>query len=92
MERALVKATNEIRMASNNGLLSGPVLLDRAAFHTLQYIILLHRLEHFVGINRKAVSWFKSYFFARFHCVHFNNKSCSSSRATCGVKQGSVLG
>uniref|UniRef100_A0A3Q2NWF9 Reverse transcriptase domain-containing protein n=1 Tax=Fundulus heteroclitus TaxID=8078 RepID=A0A3Q2NWF9_FUNHE len=92
-ETALVKVTNDILMASDNGLVSILVLLDlSAAFDTVDHNILLQRLEHIVGIKGKALGWFKSYLSDRFQFVHVNNKSSSNSRVTCGVPQGSVLG
>lgn len=54
--------TNDLLMASGNGLVSILVLLDlSAAFDTIDHSILLHRLEHRIRIKRTALDWFKSY-------------------------------
>ena len=92
-ETALVKVTNDILMASDNGLVSVLVLLDlSAAFDTVDHNILLERLEYFVGIKGTALDWFKSYLSDRIQFVYVNDRSSTRSKVTCGVPQGSVLG
>ena len=69
------------------------VLLDlSAAFDTTDHSILLHRLEHIIGIKGTAVGWFKSYPSDRFQFVHILDVSSAQSRVCCGVPQGLVLG
>ena len=92
-ETALVKVTNDILIASDNGLLSVLVLLDlSAAFDTIDHHILLQRLEHLVGIEGAALNWFKSYLSDRSQFVNVNGKSSLREKVRYGVPQGSVLG
>ena len=92
-ETALVKVTNDLLTASDNGLLSVLVLLDlSAAFDTIDHRILLQRLEHLIGIKGIALSWFKSYFSDRLQFVHVNDQSSMHTKVRHGVPQGSVLG
>ena len=92
-ETALVRVTNDLLMASDNGLVSILVLLDlSAAFDTVDHSILLHRLEHVIGIKGTALGWFKSYLSDRFQFVHVHDISSTQTRVCCGVPQGSVLG
>ena len=92
-ETALVKVTNDLLSASDSGLVSVLVLLDlSAAFDTINYSILLQRLEHVIGINETALGWFKLYLSDRFQFVLVNEESSSHTRVSDGVPQGSVLG
>uniref|UniRef100_A0AAQ5ZSU8 Reverse transcriptase domain-containing protein n=1 Tax=Amphiprion ocellaris TaxID=80972 RepID=A0AAQ5ZSU8_AMPOC len=92
-ETALVKVTNDLLIASDNGLVSILILLDlSAAFDTIDHKFLLQRLEHSIGIKGTALDWFKSYLSDRFQFVHVNNDSSEHSRVNHGVPQGSVLG
>ncbi len=92
-ETALVKVTNDLLIASDNGLVSVLVLLDlSAAFDTIDHHILLQRLEHLIGIKGTALSWFKSYLSDRSQFVHVHDESSMSAKVSHGVPQGSVLG
>ena len=56
-ETALVKVTNDLLIASENGLLSILVLLDlSSAFDTIDHNILLQRLEQSIGIKGTALN------------------------------------
>ena len=69
------------------------VLLDlSAAFDTVDHAILLHRLEHWVGLSGTVLNWLKSYLEDRSFTVTIGNWSSSSTPLTCGVPQGSILG
>lgn len=92
-ETALVKVTNDLLLASDKGFISVLVLLDlSAAFDTIDHSILLHRLEHLIGIKGTALSWFQSYLSDRFQFVHVNDTSSTLTKVSHGVPQGSVLG
>lgn len=92
-ETALVKITNDLLIASDNGLVSVLVLLDlSAAFDTVDHPILLQRLEHLIGIKETALNWFKSYLSDRTQFVHVNDESSMHTKVSHGVPQGSVLG
>ena len=63
-----------------SGLVSILVLMDlNAASDSINRSILLHRLEHIIGIKGTALGWFKSY-------------ASAQMRVCYGVQQGSVLG
>ncbi|KAL6458609.1 hypothetical protein MHYP_G00320810 [Metynnis hypsauchen] len=92
-ETALVKITNDLLLASDQGHVSLLVLLDlSAAFDTIDHNILLERLENMVGISGTALSWFKSYLTERYQFVSVNNVSSNHSKVRFGVPQGSILG
>uniref|UniRef100_A0AAQ4QM23 Reverse transcriptase domain-containing protein n=1 Tax=Gasterosteus aculeatus aculeatus TaxID=481459 RepID=A0AAQ4QM23_GASAC len=92
-ETALVKITNDLLLASDQGLISFLVLLDlSAAFDTIDHCILLQRLEHLIGIKGTALSWFKSYLSDRSQFVLVNGESSKTTNVGHGVPQGSVLG
>ena len=92
-ETALVKVTNDLLLAADDGLVSILVLLDlSAAFDTIDHSILLQRLEWDIGIRGAALCWFKSYLSNRYQFVNVNQQSSPYSRVSYGVPQGSVLG
>ncbi len=60
-ETALVKITNYLLLASDQGCISLLVLLDlSAAFDTINHDILIDRLQNYAGIKGQALSWFRS--------------------------------
>uniref|UniRef100_A0A9J8CVH8 Reverse transcriptase domain-containing protein n=1 Tax=Cyprinus carpio carpio TaxID=630221 RepID=A0A9J8CVH8_CYPCA len=92
-ETALLRVTNDLLLSSDRGCISLLVLLDlSAAFDTIDHTILLHRLEHFVGINGSTLAWFKSYLYDRHRFVAVNEELSYRSQVQYGVPQGSVLG
>ena len=69
------------------------VLLDlSAAFDTVDHSILLHRLEHWVGLSGTVLGWLKSYLEGRQFYVSIGNWSSPPTPLHCGVPQGSILG
>ena len=71
------------------------ILLDlTAAFDTVNHTILLHRLEHRVGVKSKALQWFQSYLHDTDMEQHMlvNGHTSHTFPLHCGVPQGSVLG
>ena len=68
-------------------------LLDRsAAFDTIDYKILLDRLENLYGISGTALLWFKSYLTGRTRLVTIDSSSSKPFILCFGVPQGSVFG
>ncbi len=92
-ETALVKITNDLLLASDQGCISLLVLLDlSAAFDTIDHDILIDRLQNYTGIQGQALRWFRSYLSDRCHFVYLNGESSQLSPVKYGVPQGSVLG
>ncbi len=61
-ETALVKMTNDLLLASDQGCISLLVLLDlNAAFDTIDQDILIDRLQNYTGIQGPPLRWFRSY-------------------------------
>lgn len=93
MKNALVRVTNDLLVASDHGSPSLLLLLDlSAAFDTVDHSILLHRLQHFIGLSDTALQWFRSYLTDRAEYVALGEARSRSHTVTCGVPQGSVLG
>ena len=63
-----------------------------AAFDTVDYEILLKRLNSKFSICGTALNWFRSYLTNRTQVVLINEKKSQSCELKCGVAQGSVLG
>lgn len=92
-ETALVKVHNDILMALDKKKVVCLVLLDlSAAFDTVNHQILLHRLEHMLGLKEQALQWFESYLTGRDQRVVVKGETSKPFQLTCGVPQGSVLG
>ncbi len=92
-ETALVKITNDLLLASDQGCISLLVLLDlSAAFDTIDHNILKDRLQNYTGIQGQALRWFRSYLSDRYHFVYLNGEASQLSPVKYGVPQGSVLG
>jgi len=68
-------------------------LLDlSAAFDTIDYSILLHRLSSWFGFYGTVISWLTSYLSSRSFVISINSTSSATSPLRHGVPQGSVLG
>ena len=92
-ETALLSVQNDLLISMDNGHISALLLLDlSAAFDTVDYDILFHRLETWFGISNTALSWFKSFLTDRQQAVRVDDSSSSASNLLFGVPQGSVLG
>ena len=72
-ETALLRVVNDLLTAIDNNTICILTLLDlSAAFVTIDYQILLTRLQHPFGISGPAISWFSSYRCNRTHAVTIN--------------------
>ncbi len=92
-ETALVKITNDLLLASDQGCISLLVLLDlSAAFDNIDHDILIDRLQNYTGIQGQALRWFRSYLSDRYQFVYLNGEASQLSPVKYGVPQGSVLG
>jgi len=85
-ETALVKITNDLLLASDQGCISLLVLLDlSAAFDTIDHDILIDRLQNYPGIQGQALRWFRSYLSNRYHFVYLNGEASQISPVKYGV-------
>ena len=77
----------------DDGQVSLLTLLDfSTAFDTTDHSILLHRLKHAFGVQKSALSFFRSYLSERQQTVSNSSYSSNPSTLRYGVPQGSVLG
>ena len=90
--QALLSLTESIKYSIDNSKYGCGIFLDlQKAFDTVNYDILVTKLEHY-GIRGNVLSWFKSYLFGRSQYVSVNGFTSDLLRIACGVPQGSVLG
>ena len=91
-ETALLRVNTDILRAVDNKRGVFLVLLDlSAAFDTIDYDILFHRLQ-FIGVTGPALQWIRSYICNRTQSVNINGILWSPISLSSGVPQGSVLG
>ena len=89
-ETAALWVLNDFLIASDDGQVS--LLLDLStAFDTIDHSILLHRLEHAYGIQKSALSFFRSYLTERQQMVSISGYNSNPSTLHYDVPQGSVL-
>ncbi len=75
-ETTLVKISNDLLFASDQGCISLLVLLDlSAAFYSIDHEILIDRLQNYTDIQGQALRWFRSYLSDRYHFVYLNGES-----------------
>ena len=92
----LLYFTDNIFKALNEGNINISIFVDlKKAFDTVDYEILLAKLEHY-GVRNNELLWFRNYLTTRTQYVHLNLKGGSFSscllHCKCGVPQGSCLG
>ena len=62
----LLKIHNNILSSMDDGRVTALTLLDlSAAFHTIDHIIIMRRLDDWFGVTGKALDWFRSYLTGR---------------------------
>ena len=89
---ATIELVTKILQAIDNSEYTLGVFLDLAeAFDTVNYDILLIKLEHY-GIRGIALDGFKNYLTNRKQIVNYKSVRSESLIMKCGVPQGSVLG
>ena len=92
-ETALVRIFEEILIAMDSKKITFLCLLDNsAAFDTVDYDILLTRLQLSFGVGGSARDWFKSYFTNRSQRVKICDIFSESLEINCGAPQGSIYG
>ncbi len=88
----LIKIINYICLNSDSGKISVLVLLDlSAAFDSVDYNILLQRLENWVRLSGMVHKWFSSYLEGRGYYGNIGEHKSQWTSMTCGVPQGSIL-
>ena len=88
---AIIGMTETIKEAINNGMFGCGVFIDlQKAFDTVNYSILLKKLEHY-GIRGVELSWLSSYLSKRKQFVSVNGSTSDYPEVSCGVPHGSVL-
>ena len=93
-ETALLRVKNDILHGLDHHQEAALILLDlSAAFDTIDYSILLERIEKRYGIRSVVLSWFWSYLTSRTQTVVIGGDSESRPRELVyGAPQGSVAG
>ncbi|CAM4325934.1 unnamed protein product [Leuciscus chuanchicus] len=89
-ETALIKITNDLLLADDNGLITVLIFLDlSAAFDTVPHTILLHRLSELISLSGTALSWLRSCLTDRKQFITLNGSNSDLAPANHGVPQGS---
>ena len=89
---AVTDMYNKISNAIDLNKFAIGVFIDLSkAFDTLDYDILLKKLDHY-GIRGTTLAWLKSYLTNRKQFVRVNEILSDNMSLSCGVPQGSILG
>ncbi len=79
-ESALLKVTNDIMLATDNGSAVALVLLDlSSAFDMVDHTILISRLENLVDIQDTVLKWFQSFLNNKVFYTHWKTHFLSST-------------
>ena len=90
---SLTNITENITKALDDGNIGCGVFVDlQKAFDTLDYKILLAKLNHYGIRGVSIIYWFKSYLSNRNQYVSINGYESGLAALNCGVPQGSVQG
>jgi hypothetical protein len=91
-EHALFEIVDRVSSALDGGLSPIAIFLDLSkAFDTINYDILLSKLEHY-GFRGSTLGWLRSYLTNRSQYVAYDNVSSATLPVSLGVPQGSILG
>ena len=89
---ALLQLVDQLTKCMDENMITIGVFVDLAkAFDTVDYNILLKKLEHY-GVRGIANQWFCSYLKYRQQYVSLDKTTSSLSTILCGVPQGFILG
>ena len=89
---AVLSILDRIQKAVDDVYYSSGNFLDLSkAFDTVNYQILLHKLEYY-GIRSTVYDWFKSYVENRKQFVCLDTVKSDMLHISCGVPQGAILG
>src|SRR5208282_5418787 len=92
-ETATLKVLSDILDAADSKKTTLLGLLDMsAAFDTVDFTILLHRLETSYSLSGTVLKWLTSFVTDRTQVVALDGNSSPPIKLICGVPQGSVLG
>jgi len=92
-EKALLKICNDALLAADEGEVTALCMIDlTAAFDTVDYDVLLFKLQQMFVINGVVLAWLRSYLSNRSYRVIYAGHSSGSILIICSVPQGSVLG
>ena len=92
-ETLLLEVIDHLLLSCDNGKPSIILLLDlSAAFDTVDQQKLLRILQHEIGVEGKALQWFRSFLFGRTQKVKIGESYSEEGSLEFGVAQGSVLG
>jgi retron-type reverse transcriptase len=89
---AIIKLMENIIASLDKGEFSAAIFLDFSkAFDTVNHSILLQKLSHY-GVRGVSNDWVRSYLHERTQFSSFGGKLSTTTKITCGVPQGSILG
>ena len=89
---ALLNITDQISASIDDVRYTIGIFLDLStAFDTINYDILLHKLEVY-AIRGVALAWLASHLSNRTQCISIDDCISESKLISCGVPQGSILG